>query len=184
MVSELWSPFALIFIALVIITLVSQPRRVWRLAREITTIEVLTLMVLILLVGNIKWKCIFLDITPPFGLLCVLAARWILRWKGTESWSNRGRIEDVAIQCSSLRYPLQWIMPRRIQQNSCLDNQKYKNTLLHFILFVIYLFNLLQLSPVHAPFLAPLPKRDWQPFNTSGCKWLLFVHRDCLRCVA
>ena len=30
-------------------------------------------------------------------------------------------------------------------------NQKYKNTLLHFILFAIYLFNLLELSPVHAP---------------------------------
>ena len=29
--------------------------------------------------------------------------------------------------------------------------QKPKNTLLHLILFVIYLFNLLQLSPVHAP---------------------------------
>ena len=34
---------------------------------------------------------------------------------------------------------------------SDLLNQKYKNTLLHFILFAIYLFNLLQLSPVHAP---------------------------------
>ena len=30
-------------------------------------------------------------------------------------------------------------------------NQEYKNTLLHFILFAIYLFNLLQLSPVDAP---------------------------------
>ena len=34
---------------------------------------------------------------------------------------------------------------------SDLLNQKHKNTLLHFILFAIYLFNLLQLSPVHAP---------------------------------
>ena len=34
---------------------------------------------------------------------------------------------------------------------SDLLNQKYKNTLLHFILFSIYLFNLLQFSPVHAP---------------------------------
>ena len=32
MVSVLWSPFALISIALVVIALVSQPRRVWRLA--------------------------------------------------------------------------------------------------------------------------------------------------------
>ena len=29
--------------------------------------------------------------------------------------------------------------------------QNPKNTLLHFILFAIYLFNLLQLSPIHAP---------------------------------
>ena len=34
---------------------------------------------------------------------------------------------------------------------SDLLNQKYKNTLLHFILFVIYLSNLLQLSHVHLP---------------------------------
>ena len=30
-------------------------------------------------------------------------------------------------------------------------NQNYKNTLLHFILFAIYLFNLLQLSPLLSP---------------------------------
>ena len=34
---------------------------------------------------------------------------------------------------------------------SDLLTQKYKNTLLHFILLAIYLFNLLQLSPVHVP---------------------------------
>ena len=34
---------------------------------------------------------------------------------------------------------------------SDLLNQKYKNTLLHFILFAIYLSNLLQLSPVSVP---------------------------------
>ena len=34
---------------------------------------------------------------------------------------------------------------------SDLLNQKYKNTLLRFILFAIYLFNLLQLSPVNSP---------------------------------
>ena len=38
---------------------------------------------------------------------------------------------------------------------SDLLNQKYKNTLLHFILLVIYLFKLSQLSPAHAPFEAP-----------------------------
>ena len=67
---------------------------------------------------------------------------------------------------------------------SDLLNQKYKNTLLHFILFAIYLFNLLQLSPVHAPFEAPYPKGIDNPFNTSGCEVLLFVCRGCLRCVA
>ena len=34
---------------------------------------------------------------------------------------------------------------------SDLLNQKYKNTLLHFILFTIYYFNLLQLSPANLP---------------------------------
>jgi len=34
---------------------------------------------------------------------------------------------------------------------SDLLNQKFKNTLLHFILFVIYYFNLLQFSPVSVP---------------------------------
>ena len=34
---------------------------------------------------------------------------------------------------------------------SDLLNQKYKNTLLQFILFAIYLSNLLQLYPVHVP---------------------------------
>ena len=34
---------------------------------------------------------------------------------------------------------------------SDLLNQKYKNTLLHFILFAIYYFNLLQFSPVYVP---------------------------------
>ena len=67
---------------------------------------------------------------------------------------------------------------------SDLLNQKYKNTLLNFILFVIYLFNPLQLSPVHAPFEAPYPKGIDNPFNTSGCEWLLFVCRGCLLCVA
>ena len=67
---------------------------------------------------------------------------------------------------------------------SDLLNQKYKNTLLHFILFTIYLFNLLQLSPVHAPLEAPYPKGIDNPFNTSGCEVLLFVCRGWLRCVA
>ena len=54
--------------------------------------------------------------------------------------------------------------------------QKPKNTLLHFILFVIYLFNLLQFSPVMHQFLAPLPERDWQPLLTRR------VARICYLC--
>ena len=74
MVSELWSPFALISIALVIIALVSQPRRVWCLA------------------GNYhrrgpyfdgtnfaswknKMKMHVLGHNPPFGLLCALVCK-------------------------------------------------------------------------------------------------------------
>ena len=33
-------------------------------------------------------------------------------------------------------------------------------------------------------FVAPLPERDDNPFNTSGCEYLLFVCRGCLRCVS
>ena len=59
---------------------------------------------------------------------------------------------------------------------SDLLNQKYKTTLLHFILFAIYYFNLLQLSPVNTQFLAPYPERDWQPLLTRR------VARCCYLC--
>ena len=42
---------------------------------------------------------------------------------------------------------------------SDLLNQKYKNTVLHFILFAIYLFNLLQLYPIHAPIWGVLTRK-------------------------
>src|SRR3954471_15346445 len=67
---------------------------------------------------------------------------------------------------------------------SDLLNQKYKKTLLHFILFVIYLFNLLQLSHVRLPILRHrTPEGIDNPFNTSGCEDLLSVCRGYLRCV-
>ena len=67
---------------------------------------------------------------------------------------------------------------------SYLLNQKYKNTLLRFILFVIYYsiyYNFL-LSTRHL--WRRYPKWIDNPFITSGCEWLLFVCRGCLRSVA
>ena len=72
---------------------------------------------------------------------------------------------------------------------SDLLNQKYKNTLLQFILiyFVwrsIYQFTT-NVSHVRLPILrCRTPKGIDNPFNTSGCDRLLFVCRGCLRCVA
>ena len=52
-------------------------------------------------------------------------------------------------------------------------NQKYKNILLHFILFTIYLFNLLQPSPVHAPIYGAVTRKGLTTPLTrrvaSGC---------------
>ena len=63
--------------------------------------------------------------------------------------------------------------------------QKYKNTLLHFILFAICYFNPLQLSPIRLPILRRrTPEGIDNPFNTSGCELLFFVCRGFLRCVA
>ena len=64
-------------------------------------------------------------------------------------------------------------------------NQKPKNTLLYFILFAIYYFNLSQiyLPSMHC-FWRRYPKGIDNPFNTSGCEVLLFVCRGCLRCVS
>ena len=58
--------------------------------------------------------------------------------------------ETYGPQVSSLLYlPLRSTFPLHFYSD--LLNQKYKNTLLHFILFAIYLFNLLQLYATHAP---------------------------------
>ena len=67
---------------------------------------------------------------------------------------------------------------------SDLLNQKSKNTLLKFILFDIRSINIYNslLSTHH--FWRRYPKGIDNPFNTSGCEWLLFVCRGCLRCVA
>src|SRR6266496_668273 len=51
---------------------------------------------------------------------------------------------------------------------------KYKNTLLQFILFGIRSINLYNFLPSTCQFLAPLPEGIDNPFNTSGCEWLLF----------
>ena len=60
---------------------------------------------------------IFLDITPLFGLLCVLVCKVNSLMGENQTVKLRGRIEDVAVQCSSLQYPLQQTVPRRIQEN-------------------------------------------------------------------
>ena len=49
---------------------------------------------------------------------------------------------------------------------SYLLNQKYKNTLLHFILFAIYLYNLLQPFYRHAPISGAITRR------VAGCCYL------------
>ena len=68
---------------------------------------------------------------------------------------------------------------------SDLLNQKYKNTLLQFILFAIYLSNILQpFSRQLANFWHHYPKGIDNLFNTSGCEYLLFLCRCCLRSVA
>ena len=59
--------------------------------------------------------------------------------------------------------------------------QKYLAAI-YFIWRSIYQY--LQLSHVCLRILAPLPERDWQPLYPSGCEYLLFVCRGCLRCVA
>ena len=59
---------------------------------------------------------------------------------------------------------------------SDLLNQKYKSTLLHFILFAIYLFNLLQLSPVHAPISGAVTRKE---LTTPLIGWVV---RCCYLC--
>ena len=54
--------------------------------------------------------------------------------------------------------------------------QKYKNTLLHFILFAIYLFNLLQLSPVHAPISGAVTRKG---LTTPLTRWVASICYLC-----
>ena len=71
---------------------------------------------------------------------------------------------------------------------SDLLNQKYKNTLLQFILIYFIWRSIYQSSTIYsrpfANFWRRYPKGIDNPFNTSGCEVLLFVCRGCLRCVA
>ena len=67
---------------------------------------------------------------------------------------------------------------------SDLLNQKYKNTLLHFILFASIISIYYNFLPSTRNFWRRTPKGIDNPFNTSGCEVLLFVCRGCLRCVA
>ena len=71
---------------------------------------------------------------------------------------------------------------------SDLLNQKYKIhccVLFLFILFGVRSINLLQFPHVCLPILGRrYPKGIDNPFYTSGCEYLLFVCRGCLRCVA
>ena len=63
-------------------------------------------------------------------------------------------------------------------------NQKPKNTLLQFILFGVWSINIYNFLPSTCHFWRHYPKGNDNPFNTSGCEWLLFVCRGCLHCVA
>ena len=72
---------------------------------------------------------------------------------------------------------------------SNLLNQKYKNTLLKFILIYFIWRSIYQsttnLSHVHLPILRRCTREGIDnPFDTLGCEDLLSVCRGCLRCVA
>lgn len=54
-------------------------------------------------------------------------------------------------------------------------------TLFHLRSIISIYYNFL---PSPCQFLAPYPKGIDNPFNTSGCEWLLFVCRGCLHSVA
>ena len=67
-------------------------------------------------------------------------------------------------------------------------NQKYKNTLLHFII-IYFIWRLIyqSITTFYRPrtnFWCRYLKGIDNSFNVSGCEWLLFVCRGCLRCVA
>ena len=63
---------------------------------------------------------------------------------------------------------------------SDLLNQKYKNTLLQFICSAIYLSYLPLFTSRYLALEAPCPKGIDNPFNMSGCEYLLFVCMCCL----
>ena len=67
---------------------------------------------------------------------------------------------------------------------SDLLNQKYKNISLHFFYLVFDLSIFTTLSRPFANFWRHYPKGIDNPFNTSGCEYLLFVCRCCLCSVA
>ena len=68
---------------------------------------------------------------------------------------------------------------------SDLLNQKYKNTLLQFILIYFIWCSIYQSTTIYsrpfANFWRRYPKGIDNPFNTSGCEYLLFACRCCLR---
>ena len=63
---------------------------------------------------------------------------------------------------------------------SDLLNEKYKNTLLQFICSAIYLSYLPLFTSRYLPTRGAVPEGIHNPFNTSGCEYLLFVWRWCL----
>ena len=92
-------------------------------------------------------------------------------------------VKSTAPGSSSSYICLRYTFPLHFYSD--LLNQKYKNTLLRFISFAIYYFNLLQfISRPLANFWRRYSKGIDNPFNTSGCEVLLFVCKCCLRCVA
>ena len=78
---------------------------------------------------------------------------------------------------------------------SDLLNKKFKNTLLHFILFGVRSINLLQLSCVRLPIFGTVTRKGLTtPFTTSGCEYSLLqdvanatlrsetLRWNCVRC--
>ena len=63
-------------------------------------------------------------------------------------------------------------------------NQKYKNTLLQFILFGVRSINIYNSLTSICRFLAPLPERDWQPLLHVGLRVFVIVCRCYLCCVS
>jgi hypothetical protein len=70
--------------------------------REVITVEVLTLMALILLVGSIKCIYVFSDITPPFGLRLLLVCEVNTFNVKNQNAPNHRIVETNPMQCSSM----------------------------------------------------------------------------------